>query len=239
MDQAAALLELQRLDLEILRAKKRLDELPEKQAILEVRAKIREISEMKAKGDLLLRKLQAEVKARQDEVALLTDKIAAEQAKIMATTDHRAVQSLTREMDGLKRRCDKLEMEELQFMERVEKAAGQVKTVEEALGKLAEREAALIAKYREAGGAVQSEIAEFETARSRAAADVGTDLLEQYESVRGSRGGVGVGELHGDTCTACRMQLPAERIKALQAGPAIGTCPQCRRLIVVVHGDAE
>lgn len=239
MDQAAALLELQRLDLEILRATKRLDELPEKQAILETRAKRREVGAMHEKAQLLVHKLQAEVKARQDETAMLVQKIDGEQAKIMATTDHRAVQSLTREMDGLKRRCDKLEMEMLQFMERIDKASTQVATVESAVQKLAQREEALIAKYREVGRGIQADIAQLQTERDSAAAAVSPDTLKQYEAIRESRGGVGVGELQGDTCTACRMSLPAQRVQTLQGGPDIAMCPQCRRLLVVRRGDSE
>ena len=62
---------------------------------------------------------------------------------------------------------------------------------------------------------------------------IGADTLKRYEVSRETRGGVGVGELDGETCTACRMALPAERVRELQNGPEIGTCPQCRRLIVV------
>ena len=68
MNQAASLLELQRLDLEILRAKKRLEELPEKRAILEVRHKLRDVSALRGKADLLVGKLRRDLKAHQDEI---------------------------------------------------------------------------------------------------------------------------------------------------------------------------
>ena len=120
MTQASSLLELQALDLELLRSHKKLEELPEKHAILAARAKQREVTALQGKADLVVAKLQSDLKAHQDEIAMLTAKIDEEQAKVMATTDHRAVTSITREMDGLKRRRDKLEMESLQLMERIE-----------------------------------------------------------------------------------------------------------------------
>ena len=126
MTQAASLLALQDLDIEIMRAKKRLDELPEKREILAVRQKTRDVTELHGKADLLVKKLQADLKAHQDEITTLAEKIAAEQTKVMATTDHRAVQSITREMDGLRRRQDKMEMESLQLMERIDKATAQI-----------------------------------------------------------------------------------------------------------------
>jgi uncharacterized protein len=233
MTQAASLLELQALDLEVLRSNKKLEELPEKHAILAARAKLREVTALHGKADLLVSKLQSDLKAHQDEIEMLTLKIAEEQTKVMATTDHRAVTSITREMDGLKRRRDKLEMESLQLMERIDKAKAQIATIDDVLAQLTEKEAALIAQFREVGGALQKHIAQAEKKRAAVAKTLPADLVKRYESARESKGGVGVGELEGEACTACRMVLPAERVRELVGGPPIGTCPQCRRLIVV------
>lgn len=233
MREPESLLELQRVDVDILRLDKKLDELPEKKAILASRAKQREISALKDKAGMLVRKLEAEVKSRTDEMTMLTDKIDSEQAKLMATADHRAVQAISREMDGLKRRRDKLEMETLQFVERVDKASAQVATVEAHLAKLAEQETALTDRFKQVGGEVQAEITRLKKERDKLVADIKPETLERYEAVRASRGGIGVGKLDGSTCTACRMELPAERVRELSSGPDIATCPQCRRLIVV------
>jgi uncharacterized protein len=239
MTQADALLELQSLDLEILRSAKKLDELPEKKAILEVRTKQHEVQALRGKADVLLGKLRGELAAHHDEITMLTGKIDEEQAKVMQTTDHRAVTSITREMDGLKRRRDKLEMESLQLMERVEKATSQAATIDGALSQLAKKEASLIEQFQSVGGALQAHIGTQQKKRGKLAKTMPADLLGRYEAARESKGGVGVGELDGDTCTACRMALPAERVRELLGGPAIGTCPHCHRLIVIKSGSDE
>lgn len=239
MQESTALLELQRADLELLQAEKRLEDLPERRSILEVRSKLREISAMKAKAELLVKKLESEVKSRQDEAIMVSSKIQDEQAKINETSDHRQVTALTREMEGLKRRVDKLEVESLQFMERIEKASAQVDTISDAIATLTEREKELIERFRKSGGAVQDEIAALQARRTALAAAMDKKLSERYESVRAGKGGIGVGKLDGDSCSACRMSLPAEGLKALRSGPDIGVCPQCRRLLVVRDGEAE
>jgi uncharacterized protein len=237
MTQAASLLALQDLDIEIMRAKKRLDELPEKREILAVRQKSRDVTDLHGKADLLVKKLQADLKAHQDEITTLNEKIAGEQAKVMATTDHRAVQSITREMDGLRRRQDKMEMESLQIMERIDKAAAQTAKIDDALKQLAEKDAALCTRFKSVGGALQSEIAAMERRRDETAASIEPDTMARYEQIREMKGGVGVGRLDGEACSACRMSLPAERVRSLQSGDDISVCPQCRRLIVVRTGD--
>jgi len=239
MSEPAALLELQAIDVEIIRARKRLEELPEKAAILQARAKQREVAAMRDKAHFLVRKLEAELKARQDEIATIAEKLAAEQTKVMGTTDHRMVQSITREMDGLRRRTDKLEMESLQFMERTEKANVQVTTIDDAMTSLAEKEAVLVDRFKTVGGGIQAEIAALEKRRGKVAAQVSPEILERYETAREAKGGVGVGKLEDTTCSACRMSLPAERVRDLSNGPDIAMCPQCRRLIVVRNGEAE
>lgn len=239
MNESAALLELQTTDVEIMRATKRLEDLPEKKAILEARAKQREIANMQAKASMLVRKLESELKARQDEIATLTEKLGEEQAKVMATADHRQVQAITREMDGLRRRVDKLEMESLQYMERIDKAKAQVDTIAEALQTIADKESELIEHYKAVGGQIQGEISQLEARRKSIEAHVSADLLSRYEAARANKGGIGVGKLENDTCTACRMSLPAQRVKALHEGEDVGVCPECRRLIVVRTGDEE
>lgn len=230
---AKMLLDIQAADVDILRAQKRLDELPEKRAILEVRAKMKETQALREKVALLNRKLSSELKSRQDEISTHTAKIDAEQHKIMETADHRQIQALSREMDGLRRRVDKLEMESLQYMERAEKAAEQLATVDGHLEKLAAKEAELIERFKAAGGAVQDEIAALQAQRKSLAGRLAPELLKRYESIRDSKGGLGVGRLDGTSCTACHMSLPAERVAELTGGDDVGVCPQCRRLIVV------
>ncbi len=234
---ATVLLELQATDIEIMRAEKRLEELPEKRAILEVRSKIRDTDALKVKAELLVRKLSSELKARQDEIATHTLKLEVEQSKVMQTADHRQIQALTREMDGLTRRVDKLEMESLQYMERIEKATAQLDVVNSHSAKLAEQESALIERYRTAGGGVQAQIAASKQRRERLAASLDPSTLSAYEKARDAKGGVGVGSLDGSMCTACHMSLPAERVAELRDGDDVGICPACRRLIVVRAED--
>lgn len=234
MAESDALLALQNLDLEVMRAEKRLDELPEKRAILETRAKIAEVQQLRGKAELLVSKLEAELRAHQDEISNLTEKLATEQKKVMETSDHRMVQAITREMDGLKRRRDKVEMLSLQLMERIDKAGGQLDKVDAALAQLGAKEASLVEQFKAQGGKLQSDIATLNARRDAYASQLSPETLERYRAIRDQKGGIGVGKLEGSTCSACRMELPAERIKELRGSDSdVGICPECKRLIVV------
>lgn len=240
MDQGAALLDLQETDLSILRAEKRLDEMPEKRAILETRKKIREVQQLRVSAQELVGRLQREVTRHEDDCSTVSEKLSAEQAKFMSgeVKNPKELTHISREMDALKRRLDKLEMEEIALMERVEKAKGQIDKVDGALKQLAAKEAAVISTFKSQGSELTKEIEKLKSHRETVLPGIDADLLAKYESSRESKGGIGVGRLDGDKCTACHMDLPGERVAALRSGPPVSTCPGCRRLIVITHEES-
>ncbi|MHB9002503.1 MAG: zinc ribbon domain-containing protein [Coriobacteriia bacterium] len=240
MDQGAALLDLQETDLSILRAEKRLDEMPEKRAILETRKKIRDVGQLRGSAEELVGRLQREVARHEDECSTVKEKLESEQAKFMSgeIKNPKELTHISREMDALKRRLDKLEMEEIALMERVEKAKGQVDKVDAALKQLASKETAVIATFKSQGSELTKEIEALKAHRETLTPKIDADLLARYEAIREAKGGIGVGRLEGSKCTACHMELPIERVASLKGGPDVASCPGCRRLIVIIHEES-
>ncbi|HET6498336.1 MAG TPA: C4-type zinc ribbon domain-containing protein [Coriobacteriia bacterium] len=229
------LLALQECDLEIARARKELDELPEKREILEARRKIAEVQGLRARAEEVAHRLESSISVNTDEVAGIDEKIADVQTALDSgrVTNPREVHNLSREMDALRRRKDKLEVDTLGLMERVEKATQQTATIDAALQALATREREATARFQKKGTALQEDVALRDARRKTLAAELGARLLSQYEGAAGSKGGIGAARLLDAACSACRMELPAERVQELRAGPEIGICPNCRRLLVV------
>lgn len=235
MDQAATLLDLQETDLELMRAEKRLDELPEKLEILQTRHKADEVRQLRDKAEELVGRLGRAVSKSEDECSALSDKIEVEQAKMMSgeITNPKEIQHISREMDALKRRKDKLEVDQMELMERVEKAKAQVDKVDAALAQLAAKEAALTERFKHKGSELIAGIDVLRARRSNLASALDPALLARYETARSAKAGIGAGALRDAMCSACRVELPATEVDALLHGPAIGTCPNCRRLLVI------
>jgi uncharacterized protein len=210
MDVPAALLALQTCDLEIRRATKLLDELPEKRAILETRHKAEEVRQLKVKAEEVVHRLERAIAANTDEVAAVDEKIAGVQKTLDSgqVTNPKEVHNLSREMDALKRR-------------------------------LSGREKELIVAYQTKGGEVQRDLDAHRIQRIELVASLGDDLLARYESTAAAKGGIGAAKLLEVACSACRVELPAERLRELREGPDIGLCPNCRRLLVVRGDDAS
>ncbi|MBE0475769.1 MAG: hypothetical protein IBX62_01515 [Coriobacteriia bacterium] len=241
MERSETLVRLQEADLVEVRTRKRLDELPEKRAILDARKKRREVEQLRGRAEEFLGGLRSELSRLEDEASGVEAKIGSEQARVMSgeVVNPKEVQNITREMDALKRRKDKLEIEELRVMEKVEKAEGQLARIDGALTALDAREGELTQAFTSKGGELQNDIDRAHREREALAAALDPETLDAYEEARASKGGIGVGVLEGDTCSACRVQLPAEKLHSLRSGEDVARCPNCRRLLVVRRGGSS
>lgn len=242
MDQATLLIRLQDTDLSVMRARKRLDEMPEKVAVLGARKRLRELDTLRARTQAAWEAIDRSVNKHEDETAVLSAKIDAEQQKLMSgsVTNPKEVQNISREMDALKRQKDKLENTMLDEMEKRETAAEQTTKVDTAIEVAKKEEEAVIAEFQAKGGLLQSEIQRLDSERAALAREMEAGLLARYESLRDEKHGIGAGVLNEDMCSACRMELPAERAQALRdSETVIGVCPACHRLLVVSLPPAD
>lgn len=232
---------LQDNDLAKVRADKRLEGLPEKMAILECRKKQRDVSALRDKATALAGEVERAVARAEDETAGLVEKMAAEQAKMTSgeVTNHKELQMLSREIDSLRRKKEKLEMETVSLLEKAEKAKKQAASIDAATAKLVEQEAQLVEEFKRAGGEVLAQIESLRVQRETLTSGLPAELLERYERVRAGKSGIGVGILEDRTCTACGLEIPADKAQALKEGEDIGECPMCKRIIVVRLPAAE
>ena len=222
-----------------LRGKKRLEELPEKQAILEVRHKLRDVAALRHKAELLVGKLKADLKAHQDEIAIARPRSS---MPSRPRSCRRPTTARSRRSPARWTGCGGAATSS-RWSRSASWTASTRRRQQVDEDRRGDRPA-----HREGGcrdRAVQGRWVgrcrpRSPAARPSAAPSRGRSLpqlLAQYEAARESKGGVGVGRLDGDSCSACRMSLPAERISELAAGPDVGVCPHCHRLIVVRAGD--
>jgi predicted nucleic acid-binding Zn-ribbon protein len=235
MDQARILLELQDRDLRIFRLNKQLDEMPEKRAILAARAKLAEIAKLLARTDSAGRAIDAQISRLDDEMTAIRLKMEHEQAKLLSgeVKNPKELTAISMELDSLKRRLDKLEGEELAQMAKRETATAQSGTVSAALVTGREREAEMVSAFKARGGDLLAEVKRLTAERATLAGALPVALRERYDAVRAAKHAVAVGNLEGDMCGVCRVNIPAGELEKLQAGPEIGRCPMCQRILIV------
>ena len=109
-DDLATLLKMQHLDLEAMRDKKKLEELPQRAVILEARSKKKAIEQKRAQLDALHAKADAQLSRIDDEDRSLSEKQRQVQSEIDAVRgDYRGVEARTKELNGFAKRRNTLE----------------------------------------------------------------------------------------------------------------------------------
>ncbi len=191
-------------------------------------------------GQLAVTQAQRDELARQqkrldDEIATIGDKRTQVNTALYSgsVTNARELQDLTEEIEALSRRITSLEDDDLEIMEKLEPVDASVSTLiadrASATANLEAAELRLTAAEAELAVDLETEMA----ARTAVAADVPAELLSEYESLRGGRGGIGVARLIGTQCGGCHLTLSAmEAARIRKSAAEVTHCEECGRLLV-------
>ena len=234
-DDLTNLLRMQQIDLDLMKAKKKLEELPQRAAILAARQKQRaieqkrdQVAEMRAQAEAKASKLEAE-----------DAELAEKQRRVQETIDgsrgdYRNVEAHTKELNGFAKRRNALEVELTRLGEELAKIEGVQSQVSQALAEVDKQEAAAIVSFQREGGALQAEIARMSADREGMSAELSPELRDTYNRTASRTGGVAVGLLTEGRCGVCRTVIDGGRLIDLKAEAPLGTCPHCKRLLVVM-----
>lgn len=228
------LLEMQQLDLEIMQAKKKRAELPQRIKVMMLRKKRAEIQLKLDQVFELQKKAETELAIVEDEDRALAEKQARAQELIdSAGSDFRKVESHSREMAGAAKRREALSENKAEIDAQLEKIQGVRKQIEDAIAASEAEEAKLRASFEEEDNALVDITRKCTSRRNEIAAQLPADLLSKYEKIAKNVGGVAIGHLEEDRCGVCRVTLESGRLIDLKASAPLGTCPNCKRLLVV------
>ena len=227
----ATLLSMQHIDMELIRAKKKLAELPQRAQILEIRKKKQAVEEkivaMRKEADLAAARIK-------DEDERLAGRQRETQEKIEESRgDYRSVEALTKDMGGITKRRETLE-------EDLAEARGKLAQIEEvqsqitaALEKIVVQENAYVSSFQKEGGGLNAGIAGAEKQRSELAASLPAELLAEYEKIARKSGGIALARLANGSCSVCRATITEGKLLQVQAEAPLSTCPACKRMLVV------
>jgi predicted nucleic acid-binding Zn-ribbon protein len=114
-----------------------------------------------------------------------------------------------------------------------EDGLAQAAQIDAALAEGARREAELTDRFKVRGSEILGQIDSEKRSRAALASQLPADILARYEGLRERSPGSAVGILADGMCGACRVGLPTTKVETLLAGPDLGTCPSCGRILVV------
>jgi uncharacterized protein len=230
-----ALLQLQATDHRVRKLQHLLDDLPEQQRFEVASARVGELGREHDDVRVELERASAEQRQLERETEILSERRDAETVRLYdgSVTNSREARSVEAEIETTKRRIAEHEdqlLEVLETVEGLESRLAELAAAQEASRQEAEE---LSVARDDAAKGILAELAELQVLRDQQAASIPDDLLRRYDEVAARAGGTGVGQLEGNACTACRIELSYADVGELLAGPPLASCPQCRRMLVV------
>lgn len=230
------LLAVQDMDTRADQLKHRRSHLPEREAVAEIDRNVAalesDLAAVAAQREAAVGRqseLESELAATEERAATVNRRLYS--GEVSAS---RELQAMAADVDVLKARSSELEDAILGVLEEIEPLDARLGELSASIGSLQEKRVASAGALEEAEGALDSEMAQVEAERSRAAGSVDPALLATYERLRQKLGGVGVARLSGGRCEGCHLSLPAtelDRIRRLPPGELV-TCDQCGRILV-------
>ena len=230
----AAFLHMQELDVQIIRAEKQLQELPERKAIADavakrraVAAKAEQVEKLAAKAEDKLARITEEDDGLADKARRIQDEI--EQAQ----GDFRTVDARTKELTSVQERRDALE-EDMRAvdaeLEKIKAVRAQIAAAMEQIEGI-ERNAG--AAFSQKGGELKQRIADMQAKRKAMAQRVPADDLKLDERTAAATAGVPLALLVEERCGACRTPIEHGRVVDMRSQGNVAACPNCGRLLIL------
>lgn len=149
-------------------------------------------------------------------------------------TNPKDLERMQHELESLERRISSLEDDELEVMERLEEAQGELTKLEGMVAEADEQLVALAAARDEKLAAIEQELSAVVAQRGPAVEGLPEDLLKLYDRLRAQKGGVGAAELRARQCGGCRLGIDASELSRIRglAEDEVVRCEECQRILV-------
>lgn len=227
------LLELQQVDLQIMRDRKAIDEIPQAAQIKEVRSRQKDLSKRTTKIVGLLKDARTEVEDNDGRRLTLSARVEEATREGEATDDYRRAQDYKAELDRLAKRLEKVDFNQKKAKAELERLEGLYRQARQIKAKLDETEAALVEEFKQSAGELKAELERLVARRETLEQAIPADMLKQYRVSCSKHNHVGICKLEGNICTGCRVELQQAQYETLMQGDSLSVCPVCGRMMVV------
>lgn len=233
-EEVALLYDVQEIDLEISKLNKRLEELPQRQAILSARQKREAIVQKLAQITSLKKDASKRLSRINDEDASLKKKENGVQAAIEAAgNDFRNAEARTKELNGIFRRRNELSESREAVSAELEKIRALESQVNAALEELDQAEAEAVESFKSEGTALMQAMSEGRAKRDGLISQVSPEVGQVYTKTAKLFDTVFIGKLEGSACSVCRAKIEPGRLIAIKGEAPLSVCPNCKRLLII------
>lgn len=229
-----ALKDLQDADAAYLRAVKQLHDLETETSLADLRAHRDQVAAQRDQIADVLQREERRLQRYSEEDDDLLARAKATQADMQASaSDYARIKALTRDLEGIAKRRESVEFEMGKIDARIEELQKLVTLAQSSLDAVDKRFQTQSQQRDERKALLNQACSEAKASREALRATVSSNVLRAYESAVRRCGGIGLSVLDGDTCKVCRNTIEYNRLLEVMREAPLGTCPHCKRLLVI------
>jgi predicted nucleic acid-binding Zn-ribbon protein len=236
-EQLIDLLELQKIDSTIDRLEARRKALPEQAELERLEDRLSQAEAAFAEQHAIVDEIAAEQRKLDGDIEIVETKIKKDEGRLNSGefTNPKELTDLQSEVDSLKRRKSSLEDQDIEVMERREEAEKVLAPLVQQIEELRKAIDDATERRDRAAGETQTQLEAARAEREHWPPKFDPELLNLYDNLRASKGGVGAAALIDGTCQGCHMRLPSQEYERVRASEGLVFCDDCRRILVVME----
>jgi predicted nucleic acid-binding Zn-ribbon protein len=226
----AALVKLQKIDIETGKLKTYLQDVPFQ--IKNLDQKLEEFTRKVENDEDLITELNKKYRTSESDIQSNLGKIAKSQEKLRAVKTNKEYQSSLKEIDDIKAINSKIEDGMLEFLEKIETAEKVLNESKQQSSRIVEEISQDKKSYEKGAEQSKIDLTALESERDIAAAALAAELLIIFNRQLMKQGdGIAIVEVKNAVCQGCYMNIPSQMYNELQRGNSLKYCPSCERVI--------
>lgn len=236
IEQLRLLIELQKLDTEILTLHSRIDLMPDTLAASEGPLKKAEVSFENIKQGLAA--LEKKRKDREQAIDDINEKVKKLKQRSSEIKNNKEYQAHLKEIEKAERDLKAAEGDVLDADEAIEKSSRQLA---EEQARLAEERAKFDIARQELEKAIalhKQDLKKLKNDRKKFTEKLDSDIYGRYIATMKSGRGLAVVEARNEICGGCNLHIPPQMFVELKRNSEITLCPQCRRMLYYNASEA-
>ena len=228
-EEISKLIELQKIDLEVLKIERNMQEIP--QSLQKAQKEKEQLSKKLEDLDSLIEEKKKQKDLFEEELKQEYQRLKNTQARLIQIRGTREYQLLLREIEEIKKANKQKEDEILKLMEEIENLEKEKEKLEDEMKKVD----ALFKEEKQKFDIFCSELLankdELLKKREDIIKKIPSNLLKKYEAIRQKKGGIGIAPVDNYVCEGCHMAIPPQLYNEIQKDNRYYECPHCKRLI--------
>ncbi|MCF8241643.1 MAG: hypothetical protein K9J16_09675 [Melioribacteraceae bacterium] len=177
----------------------------------------------------------AKRKVNESDIERLSESLKKFKAQLYQVRNNKEYDALTKEIDHSEEEIEKLEIENVQLEDLVEKLKMEIEEVKPQLVSLQEELKVKEEELKKIIKANEREEVKLSDQREKIAAKVRKSDYNTYMRIRKAKGGQAISTIVRGACSGCHNVIPPQRQLEIKSNKRLFTCEACGRLLVSVE----